>query len=229
MKFLALLKKELRESLPYIMIVGILLLAGGFLCVDAYVRHLPAFEPPITPGAFIPAYQLTQEHNLNGAGIWIFICAVGLGLGLGILQFWIPQLTRTWPFLLHRSAARITILCAKIMAGVLGILVTLGTLWTLLFVYACQKQAFVPVINYRILAEGWILIALGFVTYLATACAGLDAHRWYTTKLVSAAFALFMIAVVFSQWRIGAAMAVIVLTGLVLFLQASVSFQNRQF
>lgn len=230
MKFLALLRKELRESLPYILIGGALLLGGGLFCINAYVRGIPGrYRPTIPSGELITMHTLTQHVHLNGTGIWLLVCSLALGVGLGVLHFWVPALLRTWPFLLHRSTSKTTIIGAKIAAAALGLPLAFGLIWHFLFHYACRAQVFDPVVNYRILAEGWIMIGLGFMAYLALAHAGLDAHRWYTTKLLSMGLALFVTVVVFSQWHLGVAATVIALALLVLVLQILICFRDKQF
>jgi len=121
------------------------------------------------------------------------------------------------------------IIGAKIATAVIGILLILGLIWNFLFQYACQAKVFEPVVNYRVLAEGWIIVGLGFVAYLAVACSGLNAHRWYTTKLLSMVLALFVIIATFSQWQIVSAVAVMSLGLVILLLQIFVFFQVKQF
>jgi len=166
---------------------------------------------------------------MNGTGILIMVCSLVLGVGLGILHFWLPQLTRTWPFLIHRSTSKTTILSAKPTAALIGIPVVLGSVWSVLFCHACRIRLFAPVVHYRILYEGWIIIGLGFIAYLATACSGLDTHRWYTTRLLSMVLALFVIIATFSQWQIVSAVAMMSLGLVILLLQTYVFFQVKQF
>lgn len=229
MKFLALLRKEMRESLPYILIVTALLMGGGLFCIKIYQSSRPSFYHPLPSGELVGIYRLTHHFHMNGTGILIMVCSLVLGVGLGILHFWLPQLTRTWPFLLHRSASKTGILSAKLCAALIGIPVTLGLVWSVLFGHACRIELFAPVIHYRILYEGWIIIGLGFIAYLATACAGLDAHRWYTTKLLSMLLAFFVVIVTFSQWQVVSAVAVITVGLVILLLQVFVFFQAKQF
>lgn len=228
MKFLALLRKELRESMPYIMIVAALLLGGGLLCINEYLRHRPSFYHPLPSGELVGIRQLGHHVHMNGTGVLILVCSLVLGVGLGILHFWLPQITRTWPFLIHRSASRTRILSAKLCAALIGIPVILGSIWSVLFGHACRVE-FGPVVHYRILYEGWIMIGLGFVAYLATACSGLNTHRWHTTKLLSMVLGLCVIIVTFSQWQIVSAVAVMSLGLVILLLQTYVFFQVKQF
>ena len=215
--------------MPYITIVAALLLSGGLLCINAYLRHRPSFYHSIPSGELVAMHRLAQHFHMNGTGILIMVCSLVLGVGLGILHFWLPQLTRTWPFLIHRSTSKTTILSAKLTAALIGIPVVLGSVWSVLFCHACRIRLFAPVVHYRILYEGWIIIGLGFIAYLATACSGLDTHRWYTTRLLSMVLALFVIIATFSQWQIVSAVAMMSLGLVILLLQTYVFFQVKQF
>jgi len=233
MRFLALVRKELRECLPWLLLAGLLLLVAGawMLRYEAeYVQEKLAQPPRLAPGsAVIHAYRLTRPHLLGGPAKWLCVLAPGLGLALGIRHFWMPLYTRTWSFLLHRSVSRLTILLAKCAAAVAAFVVSLGVVWTVLYWYARRPDVFVIPASARELVVGWIYIALGLVVYLATALSALSTARWYTTRIFGLLLAGLATIIVLSQWNLGRVAVLLVLTLLVLASQTVAAFLDREF
>lgn len=232
MRFSALLRKELRECLPWMLLAAIVLLVfGGFflraLAYDQrhYYRHYPSFSP----GTLVERIQFTQHTPLLLTGPWLFFLSIGLGLVLGVRQFWIPNFTRTWPFLLHRSAGRKTILAGKLTAASIALALSLGPVWIALYRYACQPEVFTVPQNFRVFIEGWIFIMLGFVAYLGTTLSGLSTANWYTTKIFGLAFATVVIFTTFSQWSLVCAFAVIAISVVILLSLIFDTFLRREF
>ena len=233
MRFAALFGKEFRECLPWMLLAAIVLLAFGgfFLRAQAYDTN-PNREWSrgyCAPGTLVEPYRLTFNSPLALLGPWLFCCSIGLGLILGVRQFWIPHFTRTWPFLLHRSVRRSTVLAAKLTAASVAIVLATGGVWVVLFWYACRPEVFGVPQPVRIFIEGWIFIVLGLVAYLGTALSGLSEARWYTTKIFGIAFAAIIIFITTMEWSMAWALAVIAFSTALLLSQLFDTFATREF
>jgi len=230
MKFLALLKKELRQCLPWLIAAALLLLIFGFMVIrlqesDRYDWRYRVFET----GRAISTYQLEQRSQLLPLSPLLLLSSLGLGLTLAIVQFWIPFFTKTWGFELQRPVRRTTILLARIFAAAIAFIVSVGLIWLLLYSYAARPGVwFVPPTE-RVFIEGWIFIALGFIAYLGAALCGLSSAKWYTTKIFGLAFAAFILFGVMLEWRITAALIWLVLGAFILLTQITYTFANREF
>lgn len=233
MRFLALLRKELRESLPWLLLAGLLLLVVGVLVLSSEarfpLRRYWQYRQGLAPGETVSTYHLLRSSHLAGAAIWLAFIAPGLGLALGVRHFWTPLFTRTWSFLLHRSTPRLTILWAKLAATILAFLVSLGLVWTGLYWYACRPDLFPIPESPQTLINGWIYIAMGLICYLGTALSALSTARWYTSRIFGLAFAVLTVLVIISQWHTLWIAALTALTILILFSQTVVAFLNREF
>jgi hypothetical protein len=231
MRFSALLRKELRESLPWMLLAAIIFLAiGGFsLRAQAYFVQSNWLSWGLSPGSVVEPYRLTHYSPLAMTGSWLLITSIGLGLALGVRHFLIPLFTRTWPFLLHRSASRQMILGAKLTAATIAFVVSLGAVWIGLYWYASRPELFMIPPPGRTFIEGWLFIVLGLIVYLGTAMTALSKARWYTTKILGLAFAMVVICMIFLQWRLGWAFAMVIIGVLVLLSQIIDMFLNREF
>ncbi len=231
MRFSALLRKELRECLPWLLLAAIVFLAiGSFVLriephnVNYYYRY-----SRISPGTIIRHYNLPFYPTPKVTGPWLLLSSIGLGLVLGIRHFWIPNFTRTWPFLLHRSVSRKTIIAAKLTATMIAFVISLGPVWIGLYWYACRPELFPIPQTPRVFIEGWIFIMLGLVTYLGTALSGLSTAKWYTTKIFGLAFAALVIFTIFFQWSLVWAFTVIAVSVVILLSQIFDTFLRREF
>lgn len=226
-----LLRKELRECLPWMLLAAIVLLAFGgfFLRVQAYDANRGWSDAYGSPGEFMESYRLTFHSPLAMPGPWLFCSSIGLGLILGVRQFWIPHFTRTWLFLLHRSVGRSTILAAKLAAASAALVIAIGSVWIGLYWYACHAEVFTVPQPTRVFIEGWIFIILGFVAYLGTALSGLSEAHWYTTKTVGLAFAAITIFTTTMLWSLGWAFAVIAVSMALLLSRIFDTFLRREF
>jgi hypothetical protein len=231
MRFSALLRKELWESLPWMLLATIIFLGiGGFV-----LRTQPYWEQPtwfysgLSPGSVVDTYRLTHYSPLQMTGIWLVMTSIWLGLALGLRHFWLPHFTKTWSFLLHRSVSRQTILGAKLTAATAAFVVSLGAVWIGLYWYACRSELFLMPPPGRIFIEGWLSIMLGLVVYLGTALAALSTARWYTTKIFGLAFATVVICMIFLQWWLSWAFAMVIIGIVVLLSQTIDTFLNREF
>jgi ABC-type transport system involved in multi-copper enzyme maturation permease subunit len=231
MRFSALVRKEFRESLPWLILAAVVFFGfGGFsLRTMAFQGSRSWYYSRFSPGHIVEPYQFTHYSPLQLTGIWLFLTSIGLGLILGARQFWMPHFTGTWPFLLHRSVNRKTVLAAKLTATTIAFVISLGTLWLFFYWYANRLEPFILPQTARIFIEGLIFILLGFVVYLGTALSGLSTAKWYTTKIFGLALATIIIITTFSQWRLAWAFVIIVAGAFVLLSQIINLFLNREF
>ena len=233
MRFLALLRKELRESLPWLLLAGLLLLAVGLLTLRASSRYSEGYHwqyrQGLAPGETVNTWQLLRRPWLQLPAIWLAFIAPGLGLVLGVRQFWMGLFTRTWSFLLHRSVPRLTIFWAKLVATVVGFLVSLGLAWTGLYWYACRPDLFPVPESRQVLLNGWLYLAMGLVVYLGTALSALSTARWYTTRLFGLAFATLAVFVILLQWHPAWILALTTLAFAILLSQTIAAFLSREF
>jgi hypothetical protein len=232
MRFLALLRKELRESLPWMLLAGLLVLAVGFLDLRAAASGDPyhwSYRSGLTPGETVNSFRLTEASKLDWPGLWLALIAPGLGLVLGVRQFWVPLFTQTWAFLLHRSVRRMTVFWAKLAATSLAFVVSLGLVWTGLYWYACRPNLFPIPESPQVLVNGWIYVVTGLIVYLGTALSALSTARWYTSRIFGLAFATLATLVLISQWHPAWIVALMTLIIVILLTQVIASFQTREF
>jgi len=231
MKFIALVYKEIRECLPYIIGAAILLITFGFTTV----------QMSVSPNLIDYSYTKFSDGNMNfwgwnlfrtsfihSASGWLLLFAVALGIAIGIRQYSAEFLAKTWGFLLHRSVNRGTILASKLFAGLLGF-IPLIVIWGLFYLYAHDKRYFPIPPTERIFAEGLIFVAFGYVSYLAIAMTALNKAKWYTTKTLSAAFGIWMFVTLVVQWQLFWAWITIIATAAILLVQITDIFLNREF
>ena len=232
MRFLALLRKELRESLPWILLAVILLLTAGvyMLRIEAYYSRDTQYLRRLSPGASLDPSSLVHSSVLQVSALWLVFISIGLGLVLGVRHFGIPIFTRTWPFLLHRSTGKMTILAAKLSAATIAIVFSLGTAWLILYLYACRPGMFTIPPSYTNLIDGWLFIVLGMVVYLGTALSALSTARWYTTRIFGLALVTILILTMTVEsssrpWIV----AIIIFTAAILLSQIIHTFLTREF
>jgi hypothetical protein len=231
MRFSTLLRKELRESLPWMLLAAIIFLAiaGFILRAQAFYRQLTWYDSSFASGSVVEPYRLTHYSHLRKTGPYLIFTSIALGLVLGVRHFWIPHFTRTWPFLLHRSVNRQVVLAAKLTAATAAFIVSLGFAWTLLSWFACRSELFLMSPPARIFIEGWLFIVLGLVVYLGAALTALSTARWYTTKILGLVFAAVLIVATFLQWQLFWAFVVIIIAAVILLAQIVDTFLNREF
>ncbi|KKL81486.1 hypothetical protein LCGC14_1994270 [marine sediment metagenome] len=231
MRFLALFRKEFREALPWLIVAGaLLLLLGGFVLQDQVNRA--ARDPGRWHGGSprqMRIYSFIQESRLAAVGSLLLMISAALGLVLGGRQFWMPGFTRTWAFTLHRSVGPRTVLWAKLAATAAAFAVSLGLLWTLMFLYASRPGVLAYQPRVRVFVEGWIYVLLGLLVYLGAALSGLSGARWYTTRLVPLAVALLMGIWALAQASLGATFAIVGAAAVVLGVQVVHLFGSREY
>jgi ABC-type transport system involved in multi-copper enzyme maturation permease subunit len=185
MKFLTLVKKEFRECLPWICLAGIVFMAAGVLLLDFQLRvdQWSRQRPSETHPGILVSYS-----PLQNLGLLLVIVAVYLGIVMGIRQFLPPTFDKTWSFTLHRPVHPWTIVMAKFLAAGLGLAVSTGLPWVLMYLYAASPGRFLKPVLPRVFWEGCLMIALGLVAYLGAAVSAMRPVRWYTTRIFGAAF-----------------------------------------
>lgn len=233
MKFSALLYKELRECLPWIVLTAFALLAiGGFLLRTSSQLYYGTYHwrySHLSSGSVISPYDLIHYPVLNHVGPWLLLSSFIIGLVLGIRHFWVPNFTRTWPFLLHRSANRQSILAAKLIAASISIVVSLGFVWVVLYYYANQPHISILPLTLRNFITGWLFIILGIITYLGTTLSALSTARWYTTKIFGIIFVILVVLAACVGWSFFSVFILIVLCAVVLLTQIFDIFLKREF
>ncbi len=230
MRFSALLYKEFRECLPWLLLATIVFISVSSITlrVEAYHENYDYRYSRFSPGTIIQDYKLTDYPTIRLNGLWLFFLSIGLGLALGVRQFWLPNFTRTWPFLLHRSVRRETILAAKLIAATLTLVISLGITWVVLYWYACRPEVFKVPLTLRVFVEGCIFITLGFVGYLGTALSGLCRAKWYSTKIFGVAFAALII-IIFAQLTLAGLVMILTFFVVILLSQIIHTFLVREF
>ena len=232
MRFSALLRKELRESLPWMLLTAIAFLAiGGFFLRQAQLGGWYEWsERYFSSRPVSETYGLQHRRSpLQLIGPVLLLTSIGLGLILGVRHFWIPYFTRTWPFLIHRSVDRTTIFWAKLAAAIITFFISVGAVWVALYSYSCRPERFTMLPIKRIFIEGWLFVLLGLVVYLGTALTALSTVRWYTTKIFGLAFATVIICAIIFEWRLGWAFAAIIIGVAILLSQIINTISKREF
>jgi len=230
MRFLTLMWKEFRESLPWLLIAAIAFIAIGsfILRIEVQNRMLEWRYWNFNPGQPVNVYGLFCFTNLSLTGTWLFLISIALGLALGVRQFWMAHFTKTWGFELHRSVSRSTILSAKLCSTLLGFCMSIGLVWTIFYHYASQQGLFLIPPPTRIFIEGWVLMAMGFVAYLGTALIGLSRARWYTTKVFGLAFAV-LVLLSSLHWNLSWVFMALIIGAIILLSQITYAFCKREF
>jgi hypothetical protein len=229
MRFFALLKKELRDCLPWLVSATAFLLVIGSIQLSSRLK--PDFNYQYNnfqPYSEISYYELIK-HPVSDTAMTLFMTVIGLAIALGVRQFWVDDFLGTWGFILHRSAGRAAILAAKICAGCLSLIMPAGLVWCYLFWRANLPDYSLVPLPERNFFEGWLTIGISLMFYLGTGLAGLNKAKWYTTKVMGLGFAMWMFLTITQEWSFWwgcAALAIGIVVLLYLMLE---SFLNRQF
>ncbi len=233
MRFFALIKKELRECLPWIILaaLGILLFGGLFLQELAYREANEWSNKTFRSGLTIKSgLTINSTHPpLQDSAVVLFLTSMGLGLILGFVQYWLPGFRGIWPFLLHRSISKNILLAAKITAGAIAFILSCAIIWTLLYLYSCRPGLFWTPPEFKFYLEGLFLIAIGFSFYLAMALSGLSAARWYTTKVLALAYAIIVLISVLGQWNLVWILITLIIGMLIVMVQLFDTFLKKEF
>ncbi|MEN6384252.1 MAG: hypothetical protein ABFD79_03545, partial [Phycisphaerales bacterium] len=169
MRFKALLYKELRECLPFAIGAAILFMICGFTAIQTIIKFDNSFIV-FSEDSENNFWNLFKSSFIQPACPFLALFAAALGFSLGIRQYAAESFFRTWGFLLHRSINRGRFLSAKLLAAILSF-IPLAVIWCFFYIYGHDKQYFPIPPTEKILFEGLIFTALGFVAYLAVAMA----------------------------------------------------------
>jgi hypothetical protein len=229
MRFLALLKKELRECLPWMATAAaILLLIGSMMLWDRGQRDIGYQYRVFERYSEIQGYDFVRRP-ISDFTVFVFMSAVGLGLALGVRQFWVDDFMGTWGLIVHRSTRRTTILAAKICAGLISMFVAIGLVWCYLFWRANSSGYFVFPLPEKCFIVGWLIGGMGLLAYLGAGLVGLSKARWYTTKLMGLGFALWVFITLIQQWTLWWGFGTLVIGTVVLLYLMWETFLNREF
>ena len=231
MKYLALFRKELREATPWLVLAALaMLLIGGLLAQNMRGRE-PRFRRYRhgQPDSTLRLHTLSRKSVLADCGPVVLLAATGLGLLLAARQFILPSLLKTWAFTVHRSVSRTGVLLVKVAATAVSLSLGVGLLWTGLFLHASRPGALQYLPRPQVLAEGWLMVALGMVVYLGAALSAISTARWYTTRIFPLAFAVGIVTLALVQWGLAWSIAVTLLALVVLGPQLLHAFLHREF
>ena len=230
MKFLALLKKELRESL--IPIILATLIFGGFttVMIREFVNY-GGVDARFSGQRDLlgEVYVLFSNYPVQQIGPLLLFTSILLGLALGALHFGLPLLSRTWAFLLHRPVNRFAVLASKLLASLLAFGVALGVPWSWAYLHIEQVKTTGFPSNPQVFWEGWLLISLGLGPYLGTGLCALTNARWYTTRLFGLIFAAILVSVVFSTQSIVVAFVLLLIGVAILLVLLIATFLQTEF
>jgi hypothetical protein len=231
MKMLALMRKEMREIFPWVLLAAIVFASVGAVVIKMEMDHSRYrwnFDQT-KAGETINVYYLFQYSVLTMNGAWLFATSLAMGIVLAIRQFWIPFFTKTWQFELHRSVKRSTILFTKMLTAVIGFCMSIGLVWIAFYMYACRPGVFSVPPAFRNFLEGWVFIGMGLLVYLAMSLMALTRARWYTTKIFGPLFAAFIIGITINQTTLYRGITVLAVGIVMLFSQVAYTFLNREF
>ena len=231
MKFIALIKNELRTAVPWILLaLTAMVFVGGFIIYDEYTRQrdYPAAWNK-EPGVEISLWELRHRSPISGVGPLLFFCSMGLGLVLGAMHFWMPFVTKTWAFTLHRSVSRLCIISAKMTAAAVGFLISLGLTWSAIFYHVYFSQMFSIPPTLAVYIEGWLFILYGMLVYLAVGVTAISTARWYTTKVFALGFVFLVICAAFLTGDYFWAVLTTAIAAAIFKLQLVYDFLTREF
>jgi ABC-type transport system involved in multi-copper enzyme maturation permease subunit len=239
MRFRALMYKEFRECLPCVLLASIFLIGCGFIWATVKNEYPDANYRTFTAGGDIEPVQFSGDPDISIYNLFyypyitplsysLFVFAFGLGIALGVRQYWVEFFTKTYGFLLHRSVLRSTILGAKLLAAMISF-IPMAVIWTIFYLYGYNRQLFPIPPSAGTFVEGLIFVAFGFVVYLSVALAALSREKWYTTKMFSPAFAIWMLVTLGQQWQLSWAWITFFVSAVILLIQIADVFLNREF
>lgn len=231
MKFIALLKNDLKTAMPWILLVIVLVIFIALPMLKMYsnqeMRHPNRMNLP-APGQEINQWSLFQYPALIILGPSLFIVSLALGIILGVRHFYVPFFTKTWQFTLHRSVTRLTVLSSKFTAATIAFVIALLIPWSIIFA-ASQNNMFPIPPSFGVFLQGCLFILTGLVAYLAVAASAISTTRWYTTKMFPLGFAFLGICPVFSTSSLITALIFVLLVSAIIKIQLIHNFMTRQF
>lgn len=229
MRFLTLYKKELREAAPWIILAALLLLPIGWIMILMKAHDQGWWRyGAISNGQVIDEYMMFRTDIMLESAVLMFFLSIGLGLILGIRHFLVPDFTRTWQFLIHRSTTRTVVLTAKLTAAA-TIMFCLSLAWLILATYTHVSDRVIIPPESGIVRLGIFYAYLGFIVYLGTALCSLTTARWYTTRIFSLFFVFIMFMLILSQTNYAFVFSLTVFVLIVLVVQIYGTFLQKEF
>jgi len=227
MKFAALLKKELRICLPWLLlssvvfvIIGAIMMKGMMLNQQHYINQVYTDNYGYRSGPVCP---------IRDFGPLLLITSLALGVILAVVQFFLPGLFKTWAFTLHRSVKPQAIIWPKFTAAGITFLVSLGLFWTLFYSYASVPGRFYLPVFFRTYLDGWIYILAGLIAYWGTALSSVSTAHMYTTRKLGLAVATGVIFLMVLQTSITGAVIAAAIGACILIIQIFHTFLSREF
>ena len=216
---------------PWVLLaVAAMIFVGGLII---YVEHQWQMDNPVRwheeKGAALSMWSMRHRSPVSGVGPLLFTISMALGFVFRGLHFWMPFVTKTWAFTLHRSVSRLCIVSAKMTAAAAGFLISLGLTWTVLFccVYFRRMFSIPPV--WGVYIEGLLFILYGMLVYLATGVTAISAARWYTTKVFAIGFVTLVIIAAFLTGDVFWAILTSIIGAAILKVQLVYDFLTREF
>jgi len=230
MRFLALLKKELREAVPWIILSVILLFIISWFLIRmmAVYRGAEFYYGMLPSGKVIEQYLIFRTDILQGPAVLMFFISIGLGLVLGFRHFWMPGFTGTWQFLIHRSVTRPAIISAKLAAAAI-LMFCLSLAWLLIAGIAGKSERTIIPPESGLVGLGIFYAYLGFIVYMGTALCAITKARWYTTRMFGLFFVFIMFMAILPQKSFANAFIITVVFFAVLIVQIYEIFLQREF
>ena len=230
MRFLALLKKELREAVPWIILSLVILFAISWFIIRLVAfRHIPDYYYGMLPnGKVINQHMIFRTDVIQAPAVLMFFVSIGLGLVLSFRHFWMPGFTGTWQFLIHRSVTRPAIISAKLAAAAI-LMLCLSLAWLLVTAIASMPEGITIPPESGLIGMGIFYAYLGFIVYLGTALCAITKARWYTTKMFGLFFVFIMYIAILPQHSFAYAFLITVVFFAVLIVQIYEIFLQREF
>jgi hypothetical protein len=231
MRFVALLKKEFQEIGLIIMLALIAFATLGTLILWNRASHPYSYlywNEKL--GDSMSAFDFICYHQpLRGTGPLLLIISIVLGLLLPAQQFAEQEKRKAWAFIIHRSVRRSTILWAKFTAAAIAFLISLGAVWTCLYLYASRPALFLYPPTPRNFIEGWIFITLGLVVYAGLTLITVSEKKKCAIGVVGIAFAVVTCLLAVIQFSILPWLALILFALIALVANIIDTFLNREF
>ena len=230
MRFLALLKKELREAVPWIILSLIILFVISWFIIRTMIiyRGQEYYVGMLSNGKIIDQHMIFRSDVLQEPAVLMFFVSIGLGLVLGFRHFWMPGFTGTWQFLIHRSVTRPAVISAKLTAAAI-LMLCLSIAWLLIAGFADRTERIIIPPESGIVGLGIFYAYLGFIVYMGTALCAITKARWYTTRMFGLFFVFIMFIAILSQTSFTQAFFISVAFFVVLIVQIYEIFLQREF
>lgn len=229
MKFVALLKKECRICLPWLLLIAMACIVIGTIIMKTIVLDQSYYGNQGFSENDYYGWSSTRYSPISPFGPLLLIASLVLGLILGVIQFFLPGLFKTWAFTVHRSIKPQSVIWSKFTAALITFMVSLGLLWTLFYSYAAVPGRFNMPIFFRIYLDGWIYILAGLIVYWGTALSAISTTHIFTTRLLGLAIATCVIFLMLLQTSIIAAVIWAAAGVFVLTIQIFDTFLTREF